>query len=44
MPLYGRTFTLAGSDSGFKARTIGAGGNPGPFTRQPGTLGYNEVK
>jgi len=43
MPLYGRTFTLAGSDSGIHADAVGAGGNAGPITRLPGTLGYNEV-
>ncbi len=43
MPLYGRTFTLKGTDSGIHADTVGAGGSPGPITRQTGTLGYNEV-
>jgi hypothetical protein len=43
MPLYGRTFTLKGTESGIGADAVGAGGNAGPITRLPGTLGYNEV-
>ena len=43
MPLYGRTFTLANrANNGFKAPTNG-GGEAGPYTRESGTLGYNEV-
>jgi len=43
MPLYGRTFTLKGTESGIHADAVGAGGNAGPFTRLRGILGYNEV-
>jgi hypothetical protein len=43
MPLYGRTFTLKGTESGILADAVGAGGNAGPITRLPGILGYNEV-
>ena len=44
IPLYGRTFTLANSNNyQLFASAIGEGGEPGPFTRKAGTLGYNEV-
>src|SRR5690625_3643595 len=43
MPLYGRTFTLAGSQHGIGAPVVGKGGSPGPFTRTVGMLGYNEI-
>jgi len=43
MPLYGRTFTLKGTESGILADAVGAGGTAGPITRLPGTLGYNEI-
>uniref|UniRef100_V5HBI5 chitinase n=2 Tax=Ixodes ricinus TaxID=34613 RepID=V5HBI5_IXORI len=43
LPLYGRTFTLANPrDSGFGALTMGPG-RPGPFTNEPGFVGYNEI-
>src|SRR5699024_9626978 len=44
IPLYGRTFTLAGSANGIGAPTVGNGGEAGPYTRQLGMLGYNEVR
>ena len=43
MPLYGRSWTLAGKDNGYKSKAVGAGGNAGPYTRQAGILGYNEI-
>lgn len=43
MPLYGRTYTLKDpSEHGFNAPTWGPG-ESGPFTREPGLLGYNEI-
>lgn len=45
MPLYGRSFEIEGEDHGFHTKTVpgSKGGNEGPFTRQRGVLGYNEV-
>lgn len=42
IPFYGRSFTLAGKEKGLGAPAKGAG-KAGPFTRQDGTIGYNEV-
>ncbi|EDS25631.1 chitotriosidase-1 [Culex quinquefasciatus] len=43
MPLYGRTFTLASaSNNGVGAPVTGAG-VPGPYTQEPGYVGYNEI-
>uniref|UniRef100_A0A4D5S383 Putative chitinase n=1 Tax=Ixodes scapularis TaxID=6945 RepID=A0A4D5S383_IXOSC len=43
MPLYGRTYTLKDpNEHGFNAPTWGPG-ESGPFTREPGLLGYNEI-
>lgn len=42
IPLYGRTFTLAGTQNGIGAPAIG-GGTAGPYTNQAGMLNYNEV-
>ncbi|CAN8029395.1 unnamed protein product, partial [Ixodes persulcatus] len=43
MPLYGRTYTLEDpNEHGFNAPTREAG-ESGPFTREPGLLGYNEI-
>ena len=43
MPLYGRGFTLSNA----KENGIGAPANQpataGPYTREPGMLGYNEI-
>ena len=41
--LYGRSFTLAGSQTGIGAPAKGAG-DPGTYTREGGFLAYNEVK
>lgn len=43
MPLYGRSFTLSkSSDNGIGASVRGAGA-AGPYTREKGMLGYNEI-
>lgn len=43
VPTYGKSFTLSNqANHGVGATTVGAG-NAGPFTREPGSLGYNEV-
>lgn len=43
VPSYGRTFTLADPQlNGVNASAIGPG-RAGPYTRQDGTLGYNEI-
>ena len=43
MPIYGRGFTLANpADNGFYANAPQAG-MQGPYTREPGILGFNEV-
>jgi chitinase len=43
MPLYGRGFTLDDpNDNGIHANATYPG-RAGPYTRQPGVLGYNEV-
>lgn len=43
VPSYGRSFTLANpSNNGVGAPAVG-GGNSGPYTRQTGMLGYNEI-
>lgn len=43
MGTYGRSFTLKDpSDNGLGATAL-RGGERGPFTREPGTLGYNEI-
>lgn len=44
MATYGHSFTLADpAQHGFYATTWGPG-TAGPYTRQSGTLGYNEVR
>ncbi|XP_072764970.1 chitinase-3-like protein 1 [Anoplolepis gracilipes] len=43
VPFYGRSFTLADKNqNGLGAPTRGAGA-AGPYTQEPGTLGYNEI-
>ena len=43
IPTYGKSFTLANqANHGVGATSVGAG-QPGPFTREGGSLGYNEV-
>lgn len=43
MPFYGRSFTLANKNqNGLGAATIGPG-TAGPYTREGGMLGYNEI-
>ncbi|CAG2168417.1 unnamed protein product [Oppiella nova] len=43
LPFYGRTFTLASpQNNGFNAPTTGPG-SPGPYTKESGFIGYNEI-
>lgn len=43
IPAYGRSFTLASSSkNGIGSKTIGPG-KAGPYTREGGMLGYNEI-
>jgi chitinase len=43
MPFYGKTFTLSNiADNGVGAGISGSG-LAGPYTQEPGSLGYNEV-
>jgi len=43
IPTYGRCFTLASStNTDFYAPSSGPG-RQGPYTREPGFMGYNEV-
>nr|BET14063.1 chitinase [Chiromantes haematocheir] len=42
VPLYGRCWTLAGSDTGYYAAASGPG-VAGPYTASPGFMGYNEI-
>lgn len=48
VPMYGRTFVLAGAESsgvlGEEALSAQEGGFQGPFTKADGFLGYNEVR
>lgn len=44
MPTYGKSFTLANpANNGVGVPSIGEGGEGGPYTKQTGMLGYNEV-
>ncbi|KAG8229434.1 hypothetical protein J437_LFUL000956 [Ladona fulva] len=43
IPLYGRTFTLDHEDQAGLYAPAHQPGEPGPFTRAPGLLGYNEI-
>ena len=43
MPFYGRTWTLAGQDNGYKSKAVGEGGNAGKYTQQAGVIAYNEL-
>ncbi|XP_055608797.1 chitinase-3-like protein 1 [Uranotaenia lowii] len=42
IPLYGRTFTLAREQENHIGAPINGPGMAGPFTREPGFIGYNE--
>lgn len=41
--VYGRTFTLK-TDENKLGAPASAAGSPGPYTREGGMLGYNEVR
>lgn len=43
VPLYGRSFTLTDAHITAPGSPAVAGGEPGPFTREPGFLAYFEV-
>lgn len=42
IPLYGRSFTLANAANSQIGAAVVGGGTAGPYTREPGVLGYNE--
>ncbi|XP_015594135.1 chitotriosidase-1 [Cephus cinctus] len=42
LPLYGITFTLADTSKTSPGSPSAGPGRPGPYTRQPGLMGYNE--
>lgn len=42
-PLYGRSFTLDDSSDNGVGASASQPGKPGPYTQEPGTLGYNEI-
>ena len=44
MPLYGRGFTLDYPDSAYHLYAPATEGISGPYTRQRGFLGWNEVR
>lgn len=43
MGLYGRSFTLQRAESNGLNASAPQKGRAGPYTREPGSLGYNEV-
>lgn len=43
MPLYGRSFTLDNSKNNGIGAAAHEKGVAGPYTQEPGTLGYNEI-
>jgi len=43
IPMYGKSWTLSSELTGIGAPAKGSGGAPGPFTKEPGTLAYNEI-
>ena len=43
IPTYGRSFTLANTSNNGINEAITGGGTAGPFTREVGMLGYNEI-
>lgn len=44
LPTYGRAFTLEDPTKTNLYNPVLGGGNPGPYTKQTGFLGYNEVR
>lgn len=44
IPLYGRCFTLDDIEDNGMLAVASQPGKPGPYTRLPGTLGWNEVR
>lgn len=43
IPTYGKSFTLSNQGNHGVGASSNGGGQAGPFTRESGTLGYNEV-
>nr|CAD7602442.1 unnamed protein product [Timema genevievae] len=43
MGTYGRSFTLQSADNSVLGAPISGAGTAGPYTREAGTLGYNEI-
>lgn len=43
MPTYGRSFTLASESQNALNAPAYERGLPGPYTKEPGSLGYNEI-
>jgi chitinase len=43
MPLYGRTFVMANSNDNKPGAASKGPGEAGPYTREAGVMGYNEV-
>lgn len=41
---YGRSFTLQNANNNGVGAADNGPGNPGPYTQQSGSLGYNEVQ
>lgn len=42
IPLYGRSFTLANAAEDFIGASVNGPGTAGPYSREPGVMGYNE--
>lgn len=42
IPLYGRSFTLANAQENYVGAPANGPGTAGPYSREPGVLGYNE--
>lgn len=42
IPLYGRSFTLANAGENYVGAAVNGPGTAGPYSREPGVLGYNE--
>ncbi|XP_001663097.2 chitinase-3-like protein 1 [Aedes aegypti] len=42
IPLYGRSFTLANAANSFVGAPVNGPGTAGPYSREPGVMGYNE--
>lgn len=43
VPTYGRTFALSSAQSNQNGSPARGAGDAGPYTKEPGMLGYNEI-